>query len=245
MVQEQNEFEQLDPKLIPAERLGSAIFFGVVMILGLIGWVVFALLGWGLRDYRPWATLGVGVAILGSLAWWSYRYPQLRWQTTRLKMSDRGLELHRGVYWQHKIFIPRERIQHTDITQGPVSRRFQIAELVINTAGNHNYVIKIEGLNVQRAGDLRLELLPRVRAKEPQKCETDVVVNSAEPEACSKASEIVSDTPKIDAGAHSELPASDEKPSIGVRVPTLVEPSRVSVGQSPLAHKEDEIERSH
>lgn len=245
MVQEQNEFEQLDPKLIPAERLSSAIFFGVVIVLGVIGWGVFALLGWGLRDYRPWATLGAGVAIVGFLAWWSYRYPQLRWQTTRLKMSDRGLELHRGVYWQHKIFIPRERIQHTDITQGPISRRFQIAELVINTAGNHNYVIKIEGLNVERARDLRLELLPRVRSKEPQKHETDMAANSTEPEAFPKVSEVVSEPPKINTGENSELPASDEKPSIGVTVPTLVEPSRVSVEQSPLARKEDEIERSN
>lgn len=245
MVQEQNEFEQLDPKLIPAERLSSAIFFGVVIVLGIIGWGVFALFGLGLRDYRPWATLGAGVAIVGSLAWWSYRYPQLRWQTTRLKMSDRGLELHRGVYWQHKIFIPRERIQHTDITQGPISRRFQIAELVINTAGNHNYVIKIEGLNVERARDLRLELLPRVRSKEPQKYETDMAANSTEPEAFPKLSEVVSDSPKINTGANSELPASDEKPSIGVTVPTLVEPSRVSVEQSPLSHKEDGIERSN
>lgn len=245
MVQEQNEFEQLDPKLIPAERLSSAIFFGVVIVLGLIGWVAFALLGWGFRDYRPWATLGVGVAIVGSLARWSYRYPQLRWQTTRLKMSDRGLELHRGVYWQHKIFIPRERIQHTDITQGPISRRFQIAELVINTAGNHNYVIKIEGLNVERARELRLELLPRARSNETQKRETDIVANSSEPEASPNVSEMVSDTKKIDAVATLEVLIIDEKLPIDVSTPILAEPPIVSVEKSPLDRKEDEIERSN
>lgn len=245
MVQEQNEFEQLDPKLIPAERLSSAIFFGVVIVLGLISWVVFALLSWGLRDYRPWATLGAGVAIVGSLAWWSYRYPHLRWQTTRLKISDRGLELHRGVYWQHKIFIPRERIQHTDITQGPISRRFQIAELVINTAGNHNYVIKIEGLNVERARVLRLELLPRLRSNETQKHETDIVANSTEPEASPKVREIESGTAKIDTNAYSESPASDEKPPIVVAGPTLADPSPAPVEQSSLDRKEDEIERSN
>jgi membrane protein YdbS with pleckstrin-like domain len=59
--------------------------------------------------------------------------------------------------------VPRERIQHTDVTQGPISRKFRIAELVINTAGNHNYLIKVEGLNVERANEMRLALLPRVK----------------------------------------------------------------------------------
>lgn len=175
MVQEQNDFEQLDPNLIRAERFSSTIFFSVVLVFGLIGWAVFAFFGWGLRDFRTWAGLLAGATILASLAWWSYVHPYWRWQTTRLRKSELGLELHRGVYWQHKIFIPRERIQHTDITQGPISRKFQIAELVINTAGNHNYVIKIEGLNVERAGELRLELLPRVRSSDDQKREPHVV----------------------------------------------------------------------
>jgi membrane protein YdbS with pleckstrin-like domain len=244
MVQEQNDFEQLDPKLIPAERLSSTIFFGVVFVLGMIGWVVFALVGWGLSDYRPWVTLVTGVAILGSLAWWSFRYPYLRWQTTRLKTSDRGLELHRGVYWQHKIFIPRERIQHTDITQGPISRKFQIAELVINTAGNHNYIIKIEGLNIERARELRLELLPRVRSYETQKRETDIIANSTEPEASSKVNEIVSDTPKIDEIATSELLTSDEELLIGAIAPNSDASLQVSEEQTLLDRKEDGIERS-
>jgi uncharacterized protein len=245
MVQEQNEFEQLDPKLIPAERLSSAIFFGVVVVLGMIGWVVFALVGWGLSDYRPWVTLVTGVAILGSLAWWSYRYPYLRWQTTRLKTSDRGLELHRGVYWQHKIFIPRERIQHTDITQGPISRRFQIAELVINTAGNHNYIIKIEGLNVERARELRLELLPSIRSKEEQKREPGMDSISIEPGVASQENGIVSDSPKIDVQATSELLTSDQELLIGVIAPNSDASPQVSEEQTLLDRKEDKIERSN
>jgi hypothetical protein len=167
MVHEQNDFEQLDPNLIPAERLGSMIFFAVLSCAAFVGWLFFTFFGWGFRDLRTWLVLLAGAGLLIVLIWWSCKYPVLRWQTTRLRKSELGLELHRGVYWQHKIFIPRERIQHTDITQGPISRKFQIAELVINTAGNHNYVVKIEGLNVERANQLRLQLLPRVRSQEP------------------------------------------------------------------------------
>ena len=185
MVQQQNDFEQLDPNLIRAERLSSLLFFSVLSFGAVVGWIAFAFLGWGLRDYRTWAILLLGSLLLAALGWWFYRYPLLRWQMTKLKESDRGLELHRGIYWQHKIFIPRERIQHTDIIQGPISRKFQIADLVINTAGNHNYEIRIEGLNESRAKTLRLNLLPRVR--DHKSSEIQSRESSADSEACSIA----------------------------------------------------------
>jgi hypothetical protein len=238
MVQEQNDFEQLDPNLIRAERLSSMIFFAVLLLLGLIGWVVFAFFGWGLRDYRTWAVLLAGITLLAVLAWWSYKYPLLRWQTTRLRKSELGLELHRGVYWQHKIFIPRERIQHTDITQGPISRRFQIAELVINTAGNHNYVIKIEGLNVERAGELRLELLPRVRPTDEQKPEPRSEEISIAHESQSKENEVVSSAKANGEESKQDLLVSDTRPITEVSVP------HVAADPMVLELKEDEIERA-
>lgn len=238
MVQEQNDFEQLDPNLIRAERLSSTIFFSVVLVLGLIGWVVFAFLGWGLRDFRTWAALLAGVTLLALLAWWSYKYPHWRWQTTRLRRSELGLELHRGVHWQHKIFIPRERIQHTDITQGPISRKFQIAELVINTAGNHNYVIKIEGLNVERARELRLELLPRVRSNEEQNREPHDEAIAISCESQAKENKVLSA-----AIASDEVPIQELQ--VGVTPPNTQEAvPQEAVDAIVLDHREDKIERS-
>lgn len=239
MVQEQNDFEQLDPNLIRAERLSSAIFFAVILLLGLIGWVFFAFIGWGLRDYKTWAALLAGVTLLALLTWWSFMYSYWRWQTTRLKKSELGLELHRGVYWQHKIFIPRERIQHTDITQGPISRKFQIAELVINTAGNHNYVIKIEGINVDRARELRLELLPRVRSNEEQKREphNEPIAISCEPQ--SKERQVLSTAIISD-----EVPVQELQVSV---TPPNTQGAILQDAADPIAldHKEDEIERAN
>jgi membrane protein YdbS with pleckstrin-like domain len=163
MASEQTEFEQLDRNTIHAEHLSALIFVSVFSVSGLIAWSLFGLVGWGFGDSKTWVTFFVGAFLLALLAWWSYQYPFLRWKTTRYRVTERGFELHRGVYWQHKIFVPRERIQHTDVTQGPISRKFRIAELVINTAGNHNYLIKVEGLNVERANEMRLALLPRVK----------------------------------------------------------------------------------
>jgi membrane protein YdbS with pleckstrin-like domain len=73
--------------------------------------------------------------------------------------------LQRGYVWWHRIFVPRERIQHTDVVQGPLMRRFNLATLVINTAGTHEHSISIEGLDFQRAEQLRASLL--IKTQDP------------------------------------------------------------------------------
>ena len=57
--------------------------------------------------------------------------------------------------------MPRSRIQHTDVTQGPYERRFGLATLVVYTAGTENASIPIEGLGHETALAFRDALLAR------------------------------------------------------------------------------------
>ena len=57
--------------------------------------------------------------------------------------------------------MPRSRIQHTDVTQGPYERRFGLATLVVYTAGTENASITIEGLSHETALAVRDALLAR------------------------------------------------------------------------------------
>lgn len=246
MVQEPNEFEQLDPNWIPAEHFSAAIFFSILSCASFVGWILFAFFVWGFSDARTWLILLATVAVLAVLIWWSRKYTYLQWQTTRLRKSELGLELHRGVYWQHKIFIPRERIQHTDITQGPVSRKFHVAELVINTAGNHNYVIKIEGLNFERAKELRLELLPRVRSKEIEQSQTIVAPDFVTHDATAKVESSRSPIHASNESTPESAPANTAAmvPQNGLtESPEPSNPSIQADNQSQADNQEDNIER--
>lgn len=246
MVQEPNEFEQLDPNWIPAEHFSAAIFFSILSCASFVGWILFAFFVWGFSDARTWLILLATVAVLAVLIWWSRKYTYLQWQTTRLRKSELGLELHRGVYWQHKIFIPRERIQHTDITQGPVSRKFHVAELVINTAGNHNYVIKIEGLNFERAKELRLELLPRVRSKEIEQSQTIVAPDFVTHDATAKVESSRSPIHASNESTPESAPANTAAmvPQNGLtESPDPSNPSIQADNQSQADNQEDNIER--
>ena len=72
-----------------------------------------------------------------------------------------GLLVVRGVWWQSEAFVPRARVQHTDVRQGPVARQLGIATLKVFTAGSHMSVIEVAGLRHTSALALRDALLGR------------------------------------------------------------------------------------
>jgi len=43
--------------------------------------------------------------------------------------------VHKGVWWKKKGYVPYNRITNVNIVQGPISRRFQLGIVLIQTAG--------------------------------------------------------------------------------------------------------------
>ena len=72
-----------------------------------------------------------------------------------------GLRIRRGVWWHVETFVPRVRIQHTDVTQGPLARHYGMATLKVHTAGTQQAEIQVEGLPHADALALRDLLLGR------------------------------------------------------------------------------------
>ncbi len=99
--------------------------------------------------------------IYGALAAASHFGPAVRYRSTWVRLDDDGLEYEHGWLWRHHVSVPRSRIQHTDVTQGPYERRFGLATLVVYTAGTENASISIEGLSHETALAFRDALLAR------------------------------------------------------------------------------------
>jgi len=96
---------------------------------------------------------------LGMLAGWRYatRYAAL---FSVAHLSD-GVLIRRGVWWRTEMFVPRSRIQHTEINQGPLDRRWGMASVAIHTAGTRLERIIVPGLTRALAEALRDALLDR------------------------------------------------------------------------------------
>lgn len=108
-----------------------------------------------LRTFLGLLWLG-GVIFLG---WMSYRWPQIEHRHASYKVDPQGIEIRKGVVWRRLINVPRSRVQHTDVSQGPLERRYGLGTLVIYTAGTDHARVNLSGLDHGTALRIREHLV--------------------------------------------------------------------------------------
>lgn len=152
-----DEFQRLDLRQITVSRIVGFIVTGVISCGILVGLVV-ALFPIGFNWI--WGMLaGAGLLFILFLLWISFVWPVWEHEKTSWRLGDNGLEIHRGVYWQHRISIPVARVQHADVTQGPLQRRYELGKLTIHTAGTQNASVELEGISHATAIALRDQIV--------------------------------------------------------------------------------------
>jgi len=150
--------QRLDPDYVPAARL-----VGALTSLFLFGAALFGILiYWFASEQALWTKLAIagGVTLIPlAAAILGYAWPPLEYRRTRWCVGEEGVEIKRGVVYRHIIFVPRTRIQHTDVSQGPIQRRFDLASFSVHTAGSHQPEITLDGVTHATALALRDHLL--------------------------------------------------------------------------------------
>ena len=150
-------WRRLHPASVVAGQRGGFIVTAVIALVSLIG-VVFGLV---ISDtpglVKILAVLG-WLASVGVLTWLSILLPRKTYQYTRYRVDGLGLLLHRGRIFHSELGVARSRIQHTDVTQGPIQRLYGLATLSIYTAGTEDAQIDVSGISFEEARRLRAEL---------------------------------------------------------------------------------------
>lgn len=150
----------LDPRAIPMQRVtggltAAAIALGSLVALAVVMLVADNLAGWQrVLMGLAWLVL----AVLG--ATFVDRWPVRSYDHTSYRIDDLGIEIRRGVYWRVVINLPRSRVQHIDVSQGPIDRRYGLGTLVLYTAGTDHAKVALGGLEHGRALRIREHLLP-------------------------------------------------------------------------------------
>ena len=70
-------------------------------------------------------------------------------------MRERDIIFKEGWIWRSSTIVPFNRIQHTEIDQGPIERLFGLSKLKIFTAGGSSSDLKIPGLLPDTANRLK------------------------------------------------------------------------------------------
>jgi membrane protein YdbS with pleckstrin-like domain len=149
----------LDPAWIELQRLSGWIAFGVFAPALLVGLGIAWLLGSVSSDIKVILSAAwVVVAVL--LAWLAQVWPEVEYRRFSYALAPERIEIRRGVLWRTLTSVPKSRVQHIDVAQGPLERRYGLATLSIYTAGTEYARVDLPGLTYARAVDIRDRLLP-------------------------------------------------------------------------------------
>ena len=150
----------LDPRSVRLDRIvgwivtasvSLPLLAGTLLVLFLAPWPVWAKALIALN----WAAVTAGLGGIG------YRWPEVHHRHASYRVDGQGIEIRRGVYWRQVINVPRSRVQHTDVSQGPLERSHGLGTLVIYTAGTAHARVDLSGLDHGTALLIRDHLLPR------------------------------------------------------------------------------------
>jgi membrane protein YdbS with pleckstrin-like domain len=147
-------FRPLDPRSIQSSTIEDAAGW----LLALLVLLAALIITWSLGGVSGWPLIA-SVAVLAVLAlgciWATVVLSRLSYRNTRYAVTDQRIDIQRGILWKALICVPRSRIQHVKIGQGPLERRFGLASLTIHTAGTANASVGLSGLAYETAAQLR------------------------------------------------------------------------------------------
>jgi uncharacterized protein len=151
---------RLDPRSIShQQRVGwlvTAFATGLSFIAAFVFWgsTGFSLIGLA-------AAGGAWLGLSGLMAWRAHAWPAIAYRHASYRVNAQGIEIRRGVFWRTITSIPRSRVQHTDVSQGPLQRTHELGTLVVYTAGTDHARVDLSGLAHARALRIREHLLPK------------------------------------------------------------------------------------
>jgi membrane protein YdbS with pleckstrin-like domain len=145
----------VDPGWVSATRITSSIAAFVFGVPVLGGGIVAAVFSDRLGAVAAVALDLAVLAIVGFLVWSAFVWPRIQYRHLRYRVDPTGLAIRRGVLWREDVRVPRSRVQHTDVNQGPIERSFGLSTLIVFTAGTQHAKVSLDGLRDETARAIR------------------------------------------------------------------------------------------
>lgn len=90
-------------------------------------------------------------------------FPTIRWNIWRYEVREQEIEIRSGLFVVKHTLIPMVRVQHVDTEQGPILKRYNLANISISTAATTHTVPMLE---VGEASELRMKISELARVAE-------------------------------------------------------------------------------
>ena len=156
------------------------VYLSIIIVFGFLCWLVpvvaFAYL------YDIWlgtiAVLSSFVPLLVVIAIALYWIPRFH-SSIKYVLDDDDITVTRGVWWKTKSVVPYNRITNINIYQGPISRRFGLAKLAIQTAGfsgvssSGHKTAEAELIGIRNFEEMKDTIIGMVKGIKPQAVEAE------------------------------------------------------------------------
>jgi membrane protein YdbS with pleckstrin-like domain len=149
----------LDPRYV---KLQQQIGWITAAVLALIAVPISIMLAIAIAK-TLWAVSMIVASVFGFLiflTWWLVAWPPVSYRYVSYRVDADGLEIRSGVYFRSVTTVPKSRVQHTDVSQGPLQRKYGLATLTAHTAGTEHAEVQLPGLPHDVALRIRDHLLP-------------------------------------------------------------------------------------
>ncbi|MCA1762922.1 MAG: PH domain-containing protein [Cryomorphaceae bacterium] len=120
-------------------------------ILWLIPLTAVVILNISLEGY--WRFLPIGIMLV--LVAFNFASIRIGFSRRGYALRERDLTYRKGWLFYSTTTLPFNRIQHTEVSQGPVEKKFELCTLKIFTAGGSTSDLSIPGLEEEEAQQLR------------------------------------------------------------------------------------------
>jgi membrane protein YdbS with pleckstrin-like domain len=149
------EMEPMAPAYAREVLTQQLIAWGVISLVSIIPYLL-VVRPETLKNYLALLPLA---AILLALLVIALVIKQVRVKAFAVREHD--IAYRAGLFWRKTIVLAYDRIQHIEVTTGPLQRKFGLASLKFFTAGGSSVDLRIDGLNAERAAQLREFILQR------------------------------------------------------------------------------------
>jgi putative membrane protein len=144
------QWQRLDPRMLLVHPIREVLRF--------LPAIVVIALGSAASGGERWQLIGVAIPITLGL---------MRYLTTSFRISGGRIELKRGLLNRHVLSTPIDRVRTVDLTSSPIHRLLGLTKVRIGTgtaSTSDEDRIDLDGLPLDRARELRAELLQRSTA---------------------------------------------------------------------------------
>lgn len=108
------------------------------------------------------------ISVVGVIALLSLAFTYFGFFKKGYAVREKDISYRTGLFWKSKTLIPFNRIQHSEVKQGPFERLFGLSSLRVYTAGGSGSDLSIKGLKQAEANHLKQFIIKKTSTDEEE-----------------------------------------------------------------------------